>query len=232
MTPENTEAGCSSEARVLVVTSSHFDAIQAAESLRAGGIPVDVVEVGATLGVRLTGGVSTVVIAEESLTDEAAVSLLNAIAAQPEWSDLPVVIVTSPGTNRLATTGAIRDLLRVGNVVLLERPLSNATFLSTIRMALRARARQRKLGSLLTEHAEQDPRPSKNIAAMGKLAASLGHDLDNVLLPLRMRLEILADRTDLPAEARQDIVALAGLAERLVRLRQSLRDVAHDPLDG
>ena len=71
-------------------------------------------------------------------------------------------------------------------------------------------------------------REVERIATIGTLAAGLGHDLSNLLLPLRLRLESLLEQ-ELPRGAKADVRALAKTEEYLRRLAQALRLLAANP---
>ncbi len=73
-------------------------------------------------------------------------------------------------------------------------------------------------------------RLADRMASLGTLAAGLGHDMANLLLPVRMRLESLERRT-LSQEAQQDIDAVRQAAEHLQKLSSELRLLAMDPDD-
>lgn len=73
-------------------------------------------------------------------------------------------------------------------------------------------------------------RLADRLASVGTLAAGLGHDMGNLLLPVRMRLEALG-RMPLPAEALEDVGAIADACEYLKRLSQGLRLFALNPED-
>ncbi len=82
-----------------------------------------------------------VVVTEEALGGPDLGLLLDAVAAQPTWSDLPFLVLATkqPGPrapNQVAT------LERLGNAMLLERPLNAESLASAARTALRARNRQ------------------------------------------------------------------------------------------
>ncbi len=65
------------------------------------------------------------------------------------------------------------------------------------------------------------------MATIGTLAAGLGHDMGNLLLPVRMRLDTL-EAMDLPDPARADIAAIREASSYLQRLASSLRLLALD----
>lgn len=71
-------------------------------------------------------------------------------------------------------------------------------------------------------------RIADRMATIGTLSAGLGHDMGNLLLPIRMRLDAI-EAGDIPAEVREDVVAIRKASEYLQRLAASLRLLAIDP---
>ena len=90
-------------------------------------------------------------VAEEALRGRDLAPLRAALAGQPPWSDLPLVVLTrGPSTPRQDPyTAGLSDAL--GNAVFLERPLRAATLTAAVRAALRARRRQLELRGHLAE---------------------------------------------------------------------------------
>jgi len=86
---------------------------------------------------ELNRGVGAVVIAGEFLSAPVLANLQAVVQSQPPWSDLPVIVVAS--TERLATADPLEML---GNVSVLQRPVSLDTLRSSVGAALRARRRQ------------------------------------------------------------------------------------------
>lgn len=73
-------------------------------------------------------------------------------------------------------------------------------------------------------------RMTERMAMMGTLSAGLGHDMGNLLVPIRIRLESLS-REELSEDAREDVEAIRTAAEYLRRLASGLRLLAIDPSD-
>ena len=71
-------------------------------------------------------------------------------------------------------------------------------------------------------------RLSDRLASIGTLAAGLGHDMGNLLLPIRARIASL-EALDLSPAAREHIAAIKTAGEYLKRLSQGLRLLALDP---
>lgn len=70
-------------------------------------------------------------------------------------------------------------------------------------------------------------RLTERMAALGTLSAGLGHDMGNLLMPIRVRLESLL-RADLPSPLKEDVEAISTSAEYLRRLSMGLRQLAMD----
>lgn len=78
-------------------------------------------------------------------------------------------------------------------------------------------------------HDERRRQQLQRMAMVGTLAAGLGHDLRNLLMPVMLRLDVLAASKDLPAAARDDVVSIQASVARLQRLASGLRLLASDP---
>lgn len=78
------------------------------------------------------------------------------------------------------------------------------------------------------ERTNERLRLADRMATIGTLSAGLGHDMGNLLMPLRMRLEAM-ETLALPVEARDDLSAVRKAADYLQQLSRSLRLLAIDP---
>lgn len=74
-------------------------------------------------------------------------------------------------------------------------------------------------------------REFERMALTGTIASGLGHDLGNLLLPLRLRLDALR-RITLPDEAKSDIAAIETAVNYLQQLSTGLRWLAADSVTG
>ncbi len=129
---------------------------------------------------ELERGAAAILLAEEALADNDG--LLEAyIAKQPPWSDLPVLLLTRPG----ADSGFVeRAIDTFGNVTVLERPVRMVAFLSAVRSAMRARARQYQTRAYMAERELADRRKDEFLA-------TLAHELRNPLAPIRNWVSVL-----------------------------------------
>jgi PAS domain S-box-containing protein len=105
------------------------------------------------LSASLGDGGAVAVIAEEALGGTASDQLDATLAAQPSWSDLPVIVLLSSGATLASSRALLSRFSRHGNVTLLERPVRTVALTSTIQSALRARHRQYEVRDHLHQRA-------------------------------------------------------------------------------
>ena len=131
---------------LLVLAPHGRDATVIARVLETAGVPVEIhPDLGGIHGnVDRAGGV---VLTEETLAGDRLPPLLDWVASQPPWSDLPfLVLVARRAATRVGRRARIIEAL--GNPVLLERPLNAESLASAARSAIRARRRQRAMRDL------------------------------------------------------------------------------------
>jgi PAS domain S-box-containing protein len=95
-----------------------------------------------TLMDRLAEGAGLAVLTAEALETADLAPLSAWIAAQPEWSDFPFILLTERGGGLERNPSASRHLDVLGNVSFLERPFHPTSLVSLARSALRGRRRQ------------------------------------------------------------------------------------------
>lgn len=78
------------------------------------------------------------------------------------------------------------------------------------------------------EASQQQLRISERMAAMGTLSTGIGHDMGNLLLPMRSRLEVLKS-LDLAPDAKEHVRAIELCIDHLYTLVRGLRLMAQDP---
>lgn len=138
------------EERVLVLAPTARDAQLSEALFTDAGLPCAICRDLTTFGAELARGAGAVVLTEEALTPERRHFLIAPLAEQPFWSDLPLILLASRGPRELLSASLVRQL---GNVLVLERPLSAQTLLGVVQMALRTRRRQYQ-ARLVTEAGE------------------------------------------------------------------------------
>ena len=150
---------------------------------------------------RLGEDVSALLVAEEMISESLHASLAAALAAQPAWSDLPILVVAQNSSPALRRP----DLVVLGNVSVLTRPMAVDALSSSVAASVRARLRQLQVRDLLRDQQEQARRKDEFLAM-------LAHELRNPLAPIRYAARIL-QAPGLPADQLRNT---AQLVERQV----------------
>jgi signal transduction histidine kinase len=128
-------------ARVLILAPRGRDAEVVSGVVGQSGAICETVANLDDLAKQIMAGAGIAVIADEALTGADIGPLASWLAAQESWSDFPFVVMLSRRMSK-ADTALKTALAALGNVVILERPLSAETLGSAASSALRARRRQ------------------------------------------------------------------------------------------
>jgi signal transduction histidine kinase/CheY-like chemotaxis protein len=145
--------------RILVMAPRGRDAEVIGEVVRGLATAIPVADSPALLR-ALHEGADAAVVTEETFTVLPDSPLHQWLKSQPPWSDFPFVVLGSKRTGR-RPLNALASLHLLGNVILLERPLSPDTLRSAVEAAVRARTRQYATRSMLSELAEAHARLSE-----------------------------------------------------------------------
>jgi PAS domain S-box-containing protein len=136
------------EERVLILAPTGRDAALTGSVLERAGVACVFCTSLEELCDELTKGAAAVLLAEEAVIEDNGDCLIQWLAGQPPWSDLPVLVLARPGADSSAVALAM-DVL--GNVTVLERPMRVAALVSAVRTSLRSRQRQYQTRDYLQE---------------------------------------------------------------------------------
>ena len=212
----------STRERVLLLLPTSRDALMTADILERNRIQSQPCANAAELAVELALGAGVVLISEEALATGGTRSVLvQAMDAQPPWSDLPLLVLARQG----ADSHEVRDALQMlGNVTLLERPLRVSALLSTVRTALRARARQYQLQRYLLDLEQARAMQATAARRKDEFLAMLAHELRNPLAPIRNALNVLSLDDSDPERRRMLCAMMTRQTDHMVRLVDDLMD--------
>jgi len=115
------------------------DAQSIASVLDAAGLTTTVHDSLARLADALDDDLGAVVVTEEAVAKGAG-ALLEPLARQPSWSDIPFILLRSPRSRKRPLAGP--GLPLAINIIELDRPLGRSSLLSSVQSALRARDKQ------------------------------------------------------------------------------------------
>jgi signal transduction histidine kinase len=136
--------------RVLILAPTGKDASLAADALRRDGLCTWACEDLIEVRTELARGAGALLLAEEALLPREVAVLVDSLGRQPPWSDVPVLVLTR-GRDLQEGLQVIKAFSPLGNIILLERPLSAITLCTTVHAALRTRRRQYQVRDLIEE---------------------------------------------------------------------------------
>jgi signal transduction histidine kinase len=128
--------------RVLILAPFGCDASIVWQVLCAAGLEAEICAGVEEACAEIRRGAAAVVVAEEALADQARQRITAALADEPAWSDLPLLILGShvrPGGDGWPVLKAIEGTTYL---VVLDRPLHTSTLVSAVRVAVESRRRQ------------------------------------------------------------------------------------------
>lgn len=197
------------ERRVLICAPTGQDALLAVQVFEQSSILSAVSLHVEELVQHLRYGAGCLLLVEEVLTGAAMKIVADYIAAQPTWSDIPVLLMTRSGADSEVVQRAVAEL---GNVTLMERPVRTSALLSVTRSALRARQRQYQVR-------DADQRKDEFLA-------TLAHELRNPLAPIQTSMAILKRLHPNTPQVTQLRKVVNRQVRHLTRLVDDLLDVA------
>jgi PAS domain S-box-containing protein len=149
-------ARSANEERILVLAPRGRDAAVVEQVLARSGNATAICADTADWVACVKAGAGAALVTEEALDDGEQAGLFAWLAAQAPWSDFPFIVLATRQTGR-RTAKAAELLSRLGNVVLLERPINAETLASAAASALRGRRRQYQArGHLLERERAQE----------------------------------------------------------------------------
>ena len=216
------------DARVAVLAPLGRNAAVICRILAGGGVDCTATDTMAGLIERMGRGVDAAVITEESLTAATAAELAAALAAQPPWSDLPVLLLLAATTdpNRAASTGPVGRVSAAGNVTVFVRPVPAVALATAVRSALRARHRQcQARDATAAEHAARLDAERAN-AVKDEFLAAVSHDLRTPLSAILLWGRLLGTGRFDAAQQREGLDLIVRSAEAQSRLVEDLLDAS------
>src|SRR2546423_7963094 len=232
--------------RVIIIAPVGQDAAAMATLLDAKGFETQICHELDEYSQQITDSAGALLLTEEALELAQGSLLLDVLKAQPPWSELPLMILTSGGESRRA---GLLDLAAAaaGSVTLLERPISTLTLMRSVQVALRSRRRQYQVRDLVSQLANLNQTLEQRVAKRTaeaveqaqklrllstqlslaeeaerrRIAEMLHEDLQQLLVAARMQLAALCRTRD--ASQREPIAReIADVLERSFKLTRSL----------
>ena len=209
--------------RVLIVAPTRRDGEVTRRLLHADGVDGEVCPDLAALALELARGVGAVVLTDSAVAQREFTRVLDALQAQPAWSDVPVVVLCQDRSQAPAGTRALQLLT---NVTLLDRPASARSMISAVQAALRARRRQYQIRDQLDHQQQAEDALRDADRRKDEFLATLAHELRNPLAPIRTGMEVLARVPIDGAQSKRLQQMMERQLAQLVKLIDELLDVS------
>ncbi len=170
---------------------------------------------------KAEAGADVLVVTEESIDFGRGERLKKILDRQPAWSDLPVIVLT---TRTVSSEVAVLAMERLGNVTLLERPISMKTLISVLRTSIKARRRQYQIRDHLAEKERREEMLSRTNKELEQFAYVSSHDLKEPLRKISMYAQLLHTKAALREDPtlRPWLENIASGADRMNHLIEDL----------
>jgi signal transduction histidine kinase len=158
--------------RVIIMAPAGRDAAAVGTMLQEQGFQADISGDPTESCQKISSGAGALLFTEEALELAGFAELLNALKTQPPWSELPILILTKGGESR---QGRLLDLIADAgrSITLLERPMSAATLVRSIQVALRSRRRQYHVRDLIEQQRRDQELLREGAQALGRVKEEL-----------------------------------------------------------
>jgi len=226
----STQASENRERRVLVLPPTRRDGDVTCAMLRNVGLECDVVGNARMLASQMSTSIGAVVLTDAVVGDPDLSSVMEVLDHQPQWSDVPVILLSRP------VEQSHNDKRRFGkltNLTVLDRPTSARALVSAVEAAIRGRARQYQIRDQLNslqaaDTALRESATERENADRRKdeFLATLAHELRNPLAPIRTGLQALARPGGDGAAGTVIRTIMERQLSQMVRLIDDLLDVS------
>jgi signal transduction histidine kinase len=228
-------ASTAADRRVLVVAPTGKDGRNSVDVLQKAGFQAEALGTVATAVEESRGGCGALLVTEEALVPSQRTVLGAMLASQPKWSNLPVVLITSGGSEQKSSRDVRRGFDPKVPVTMLERPLRTSTLVAAVEAALGSRdqqyeirdlwlEREEMLNSLEERVRERTVKLEAMVQEMEAFSYSVSHDLRAPLRVISGYADVVQEdyARKLPPEGHRMLEKISKAAKRMDRMTQEL----------
>jgi signal transduction histidine kinase len=138
------------------------------------------------------------ILTDEALAGDGADALRIVVQSQPAWSDLPVMLLSSGPREPQYAAIASQVRMEIRSLFLLDRPIRMELLLSAVQVAYTARMKQLEVRDAAERQFQSDEalRNTEKLAAAGRLAATMAHEVNNPLEALGNLLYLIENSAE------------------------------------
>lgn len=215
--------------RFLVVAPVGRDGELMAGFLNGSGFVAECLKLVADIDLANSSDIMGLILTDEALANGGVEALRAMILAQPEWSDLPVMLLTSGPREPRSSAIATQIRMEIRSLILLDRPVRKELLLSAVQVAYTARMKQLQVRDAATKQSQSDEalRNSEKLAVAGRLAATMAHEVNNPLEAMSNLLYLiehsgtLDEAHSLCRMAAQELKRISEIIDRTLRFHRS-----------
>jgi two-component system, chemotaxis family, CheB/CheR fusion protein len=200
---------------VTLLAPTAQDAKYCKQILKEHGLAVETATCVHDLLCAIRSGAGVLLISQEFLSTDAMQQLRLATDSQPSWSDIPILVLL---TTAEPSTRQIADLMSLGNVTLMARPLRIALLVSTLKAKLRDRCRQYEVRDLL-QRAQQSNR------SKSAFVANISHEIRTPMTSILGYAELMSHLVD-NEEAQNYLSTIRRNGDFLLRIVNDILDLS------
>lgn len=193
--------------------------------LNSSGFPAErrltIDEVEATDSATLLG----LLVTDEALAGDGVRSLRRLVGAQPQWSDLPIMLLTSGTIESRFAESATQVRMEIRSLFLLDRPVRKELLLSAVQVAFTSRMKQLEVRDAADRQFRTDEalRNTERLAMSGQLAATMVHEVNNPLEAMGNLLYLVENSSTLEEAQHFSQLASQELSRVSEIINQTLR---------
>jgi len=201
--------------RILVAAPLGRDAELICTQLSSAGMDAVKVADAVSLANEIAAGAGAIIVTEEVLSPDGLAALSRALAKQPAWSEIPLIVLAAE-TSLSAKSRTTEGLGDRTNVTIIDRPVRIKSLVSAAQSALRARRRQYEVRGLMTQL-------ENRLHERDKFLAILGHELRNPLSAILLASQMADDEGRLD---REHVQLIERQSRHLTQLVNDLLDLS------